>query len=308
MFEPDVREVVQAAFARLRTTLDGTSYLGSRVLPWLLQLAHAEQPEAYFEHPFAYPLLELPLWVRSGLGEEADRDFAVNVTLSNLCGYYLIRLLDDAMDSDGQADLPLLGAVTFFQVHLQRPYQRYFGPEHPFWDVFAEICTVTADVTVRDADVGAVTREDFLSVTSRKVCGSKIPVAAACYRSGREDLIPAWFRFIDCLGPPHQMLNDVMGWHKDLKHAHASYLFSEAARRAAPGESSAAWVIREGFDWGFALVEQWVAEASAAVPGDNPAACRFLQARTETLAQVRQSVVPGLEGLQRVLANATRSP
>jgi hypothetical protein len=305
MFEPAVREIVQAAFERLRAELAATTYLGNRVLPWMERLAHSEQPESYFEHPFAYPILELPLWALKGFGRDADREFAVDVTLSNLCGYYLIRLLDDAMDADGSADLRLLGAAVFFQVHLQRPYHRYFEAGHPFWDVFAELCTVTADVTLRDADLDSLTREEFVTVASRKVGGAKIPVAAVCFRHRREAM-PAWLDFVDRLGPPHQMLNDVMGWHKDLTHGHATYLLSEGRRRVGPDGAIAGWVIQSGFDWGLSQVAAWVGEARETVPAGNPQARRFLDTRLETVASVRESVAPGLEGLRAVLERGVR--
>jgi hypothetical protein len=265
------------------------------------RLAHSKQLESYFEHPFAYPILELPIWALRAFGQEGDREFAIDVTYSNLCGYYLIRLLDDAMDADGSPDLRLLGAAVFFQAQLQRPYRRYFEATHPFWDVFTELCTVTADVTLRDADLDSLTREEFVNVASRKVGGAKIPVAAVCFRHGRDE-IPAWFDFVDRLGPPHQMLNDVMGWHKDLTHGHATYLLSEGRRQVGPDGAVAGWIVERGFAWGLTQIAEWVAEAREATPSANPDARRFLDARLETLARVRESVAPGLEGLQRLLA------
>jgi hypothetical protein len=307
VIEPQSLPIVQAAFEQLRRELAAGPYLSGRVLPWLAELAHSDRLEAYFEHPFAYPLLSLPLWAGEGSDVEADRQFAADITFSNLCGYYLIRLLDDVMDADARSEPALLASAIFFQAQLQRPYRRYFGGDHPFWDVFNQICTVTADVTMRDADLPAVTREDFETTASQKVCGAKIPVAAMLYRQGREDTIPAWFAFIDRLGPPHQMLNDLMGWQKDLRHGHATYVLSEATRQAGEGEGAATWMVREGFGWGLSLIEQWVAEATRAVPAGSSGAKHFLATRQATLGGVRESLAPGLEGLKRLLKTAAET-
>ena len=70
------------------------------------------------------------------------------------------------------------------------------------------------------------------------------------------------FAFIDSLGPPHQMLNDLMGWQKDLQHGQATYVLSEAHRLSGEGEGPSGWMVREGFDWGLSLIEEWVDDAS----------------------------------------------
>ncbi len=301
MFDPETAAIVSAAFGKLRAELNGTSYLGPRLLAWLERLAESSDLGAYFEHPYAYPLLQLPLWAsRDGAGE-ADHEFLANVTLSNLCGYYFIRLLDDIMDADSTTDRQLLACATFLQIHIQRPYQRYFPAEHPFWDVFSAICTLTADVTVRDAEFASVSADDFRLVASQKVCGAKIPLAAVCYHVRRPDLIPAWFRFVDRLGEPHQMLNDLMGWYKDAQHANPTYLLSEAERRKSSTEPAAAWIVRSGFDWGLGRVESWLEDAAEAAPLDNPQALGFIQERLATLQHVRETIEPGLKALQLVL-------
>lgn len=305
MFDSATRDVVRAAFARFEADLGTTRFLTGRLLPWMQGLADSPRLEEYFEHPYAYPILELPLWVGRGLDVDPDREFLIDITLSNIAGYYFIRLLDNVMDGDAETDRRLLGAATFLQIYIQRPYQRHFAADHPFWRVFGDVCTLTADVTVQDAELETVTAQDFRLVASQKVCGSKIPVAAACFRWDRTDLIPAWFRFIDCLGEPHQMLNDLMGWHKDWQHQHRTYLLSEAERRKAPSEAATAWIIRDGIDWGLSRVEGWLDEAAGAAPLANADALAFVNNRLATLSDLRAKLEPGLQAVQRLLASTS---
>ena len=301
-FDSATAAVVSAAFDKLRAEIAVTTHLRSRLLAWLEQLAGSPRLETYFEHPYAYPLLELPLWVGESVGgPAADSEFLVDITFSNLCGYYFIRLLDDVMDADSATDPQLLAVATFLQVHIQRPYQRYFPGDHPFWDTFRAVCTLTADVTLRDADLKTVTAEDFRAIASQKVCGAKIPVAAACYRCGRPDLIPGWFRFVDSLGQPHQMLNDLMGWFKDVRHDRRTFLLSEAASGTEPGEPAEAWIVRTGVAWALSQVEGWLDDAAAAAPLSNRSALAFVEQRLATLEEVRGKVEPGLRALQTVL-------
>jgi hypothetical protein len=117
----------------------------------------------------------------------------------------------------------------------------------------------------------------------------------------RPDLIPAWFRFVDRLGEPHQMLNDLMGWYKDAQHANPTYLLSEAERRKSSTEPAAAWIVRSGFDWGLGRVESWLEDAADAAPLGNPQALGFIQERLATLQHVRETIEPGLKALQLVL-------
>lgn len=298
--------IVRAAPARLIGELEAaTPFMAARVAEWMRHLAGGHDPATYFMHPSAFPSLLLPWWLDASINGKPARDFHADLVDSTISGYYYIRLLDNVMDEHGRRETSLLPAAGFFHARFHGIYLRHFPAGHPFWALFARIWYRCAEATIRDAALRDVDAGTFRDVVTQKVSAAKIPLAAICFRYDRLDLLERWCRLCDALGGWHQMWNDVFGWSQDLDAGLRTYFVSEGARRRQRGESMAAWVAREGFEWGMATLETWMTEAQALTAGlDSPALASYLDARRAALAAKRAEVEPGLHALACLAASA----
>jgi hypothetical protein len=304
IYDPELERVICTAFTTLVENLDQASaFLACQVRDWLEAMCGEIPPQEVFKHPLSYPMLLFPWWVEESLRQAPDPGLQTDLVYSTVNGYYAIRMIDNLMDGHPTTELQILPALNFFYAEFQRPYQRYFPHEHPFWDRFAATWYASAEVTIRDARAETIDCDHFVRVTARKTCAVKIPIAAVCYRCGRPDLIPPWGQFVDLFGCWHQMDNDLFDWRKDLERQTRTYFLSEAERRKEAGESVMDWVIREGFGWGFETLATWMAQLQAMGAGlGSPDVLAYLKVR-EAMASERQStVVAGLQPLGQLLA------
>ncbi|MGQ0602164.1 MAG: hypothetical protein ACT4QE_10790 [Anaerolineales bacterium] len=305
--EAALSDLLTAAIERLQTEMKAaTPSLAEPVAAWMLTLAATPQPEDYFKNPIGFPLLLLPWWLESTIHPEPALAFQSTLVYSTVNGYYYIRLLDNVMDGHMTVELKLLPAAGFFHTQFQSAYQPFFDAAHPFWKHFTQTWFHSAEVTARDAGLSALSRAEFQRYASQKVCAVKIPLAAVCYRYRRLDLLEPWSRFVDAFGAWHQWWNDVFDWSKDLRHGTGTYVLSEAERRKRLDESVAAWVVREGFDWGIAALHEWMAEArTLAGPLNSPDLMMYLGRREAMLEQQRIEVAEGLRRLAKLSAVMT---
>ena len=305
--EAPLNHLLATALARLQAEMkQAAPFLAAQVSAWMRELACAPQPEDYFKNPIAFPLLLLPWWLEKTLHAEPALPFQSDLIYSTVNGYYYIRLLDNVMDGHATGELKLLPAAAFFHAQFQAAYQRYFDAAHPFWGHFTQVWFQAADVTAQDASLSQVSLEAFRRYASQKICAVKVPLAAVCYRYDRLDLLEPWSRFVEAFGAWHQMWNDLYDWSKDLRHGTRTYFLSEAERRKRPDESVAAWVVREGFDWGSAVLSDWMAEARArAAPLNSTALVEYLDQRGAMLRGQQTEVAEGLRRLAGLAAAMT---
>ena len=109
--------------------------------------------------------------------------------------------------------------------------------------------------------------------------------------------------FADLLGRWHQFFNDLFSWAKDHAAQTSTWFLSEAGRRAAAGETVSAWVMREGFAWGVALLAHWLDELKdqAARLGSQPLAA-YLATRAALLAEQSAKVEAGFQAMRALMA------
>jgi hypothetical protein len=297
--EAPLNDLLSAAFVRLHDEMNSAMpFLVESVTEWMRALAQSSQPEDYFRNPIGFPVLLLPWWLEHTIHDEPALAFQSRLVYSTVNGYYFIRLLDNVMDGHTTVELRLLPAAAFFHTQFQASYQPLFDATHPFWNYFAQVWFHSADVTARDAGLSEIGLETFRQYASQKVCAAKIPLAAVCYRHHREDLLEPWSRMVEALSAWHQMWNDVFDWSKDLRLGTRTYFLSEAEQRRHPGETTAAWVVREGFDWGLARLRGWMAEVIAlAGPLNSPALLAYLDQREAMLQKQQAELAEGLREL-----------
>ncbi len=301
--DPALDELVAAALTRLEAEWAATPALAPRLRAWTRALAGGAAPAAYFQNPISFPLLRLPRWLAETLRAPLPADFQAELVFSSINGYYFIRLLDNVMDQPAAAERGLLPAAAVFHAHFQLSYQRFFPAGHPFWTDFTRHWARAAEVTVEDGALTEVDEAAFQRWAGRKVGAALIPLAAVAHAAHGQAALPAWTRFVDAFGAWHQLFNDVFDWSRDLRLGAPTYFLWEAGRRKRAAEPAAAWVAREGFQWGLARLQTRLAEARAlAVPLHSPPLLAYLDERAIRLEQQAAEVTPGLTALARLAA------
>lgn len=300
MYDEPLSDLLAASLTRLQTEMQRVApFMAQQVSGWIGQLSGTHRPEDYFKHPASFPLLLFPWWLEKTLRPQPDLAFHADLVYSTMNGYYYFRLLDNLMDGHGSQEIKILPAASFFHLQSQSVYQRYFEPDHPFWDFFARVLFGSAESTMQDAGLDELTLTQFQAVTSHKVCGGKLPVGAICYRYDCPHLIEPWSRFFDAFGAWHQMRNDVLDWNKDLTHHTCTYFLSEANRRRRADEPVAAWVAREGFQWGSDILGAWLADLKTlAASLHSPDLEAYLAEREAMMMKQTGDVLAGLRSLE----------
>lgn len=306
-YPPELRLLVRQAVHRSQRRLRGKApTLAGHALVWMRRLAGGAEPDAYFVHPEAFPMLLLPWWLESTIRAVPAAGFQRDVVYSSVSGYYFVRMIDDLMDGERPPGPEVLPALTFLHGEFRQTYYRYFPYGHPFWEACDDAALASAETASRDAGSGTVDRARFLEISSRKIAGAGVPIAAVCHRYERTDLLTPWYELVDRIGRWHQMLNDIRGWSRDLDGGRPTYFLSHGSEEVGPDGSIAEWVIGDGLAWGAAQLEAWLDELLelAAVLG-SPPLMAYLEERGRSLAAEWRALEPGLASLRR-LASAMR--
>lgn len=306
-YPPGLRELTQVAVSRLGARLRRNApVLGEHADGWMRSLAGDAPAERYFLHPRAFPAVLLPWLLEGAIHRTPSRSFQRDVVYSTVTGYYFVRMVDDLMD--GEVVPPqIVPLLIVLHSEFEQTYHRYFPAGHPFWDALARSSYQAAEMASRDVGQSRITREHFLSTSARKVAGAKIPLAAVCHRYERAELVVPWSDFVDLLGRWHQMLNDMLGWSRDLHRGTPTYFLSEAAARAGSDASIAEWVISDGYEWGMSELAPWMTDlVSTAGALGSPALMTYLEGRERALRATWEDLRVGMGSLQR-LARSLRS-
>lgn len=295
----DSGQRIATAFARLDERLVHTPYLRDRIASWLRHLSPTNDPADYFLQMRTLPILTFPEWVEEGLGVRIDPAFQKDVAYSTITGYCHIRLLDDVVDGDSAGDANLLPASYFFHSEFQHAYARWFAPEHPFWSHFTTLWFGAAEAAVLDTELPTITSPVFHDISARKVSPAKIPIVATCLHYERADVLPSWLDVCDRLGSIAQMTDDLFDWHDDIGHPErTTYFLSEAERRRDPGQPVAAWVLRQGFEWGVWTIQSWYRELRHVADGTGSQGLdAHLDSQQAALAERAAELLPGYRAL-----------
>jgi hypothetical protein len=282
--------LVQGALSRIYSELRAEApYLYVPVTRWLESLPDGGRAEEYFTG--ARDVIFRMPWLLESSFRAPDLSWHRDLTYSSVNAYYYVRLIDNAADERGSAELALLPAAGFFHLRFVSAYMPHFHAAHPFWKCLGREASLMAEAAVRDSAATTVSLDHFLAVTARKTAGVRIPMAAVCHRYGRLDLLEPWREFYDVLARVNQLMNDLLDWQDDLDAGVETLILSEARRRRSSGESVTGWLIREGFVWARALAAGWLEELRRMCP-----ACKS-EALTEYLAERQRQVLDLLDTL-----------
>jgi hypothetical protein len=272
--------------------------LADRVMAWVHRI-FGDDPALAWVRPRAFPVLHLPRWLAAALARPDDARFFSDLDYSSINGYYLIRLVDNAMDGDGANETKLLPAVAFFHTRFQRTYLDHFPAGHAFWEAFDATWIEYADRTVRDGLLQQVDETEFREIAGKKFCAAKIPLTAVALRAERVDALPSWHALVDALGRWHQLANDFFDWHHDREYVIPTLVQTVAERLGRPDETRAAWFAREGFDWGVAALDKLRDEVRTAASAiASPDLHDYLARRDVAFQQELDTAAQAVRGLR----------
>lgn len=288
-----------ALCARLQELAPGLSTL---LLPWIhTRPARGLAAVDYYAHPLAFPVVQLPWWLEQALAGRVDHDAQRELLVSSMSGYYLIRLIDDVMDQSPQANPRLLPAVGVLHTLFQSAYLGFFEGGHPFWPRFHQAWARCQEAAVLDATALEIDEATFERLSARKVSAGIIPMEAVAWRCGWTTLPPAWAALFPKLCAFHQRYNDLFDWQRDLASGAVTGFLTLAARRRQAGESTLAWVAREGFALESQRLEQGLDELDVlAVDTDSADLIAWLQRRRTLLARAVADARTGLDAAARL--------
>lgn len=303
LYEPDLLGALERAAERLGHGLDESSPpLAAAMAAWLNKLTGSRPVVAYFTHLRSFPIMLFPWWVEARMSGSHDLEFQEDLALSSFCGYLYIRLIDDVMDEPGSADRRLLPLANYFQAGFQSAYFKYFPADDGFWRLFHRTWTQSAEAAFLDAGGEPIDERRFLDVSARKTCAGKIPLAAVCRRFGLKDAPEPWLKAFDRTAAFHQMFNDLFDFQRDLETGAATYFLSEGMRRKGEGETTAGWVIREGFDWGLDRLNAWLEElARCAEACGSQGLKSYVALRADDLRRTSGDLAAGIQNMKRLL-------
>lgn len=189
----------------------------------------------YFSNPLAPPLLYMPLWLVDGLSPAArtsDIEHVIDILEGTIQGYFYIRIQDDIIDIPGKTDphMLLFGNACFSG--MISAFTRALGPiAGAFWPKLDQIFIEFSQHTL--AEQHAV-RHDNPYTTAQfdahadKVAFARTPLLAMAMLSSREDLHAGIGALVHHLGISYGLVNDVIGWPRDVRAEHRTYLLAKA--------------------------------------------------------------------------------
>jgi len=196
----------------------------------------------YFSNPLAPPLLYMPIWlfdsfVQQGVLAPEQRPALIKILAATMQGYVYVRTQDDVLDEPEHADCSLLLLGNASCSGMTRVYAEVLGARAlPFWAEYDRAMVDFSNLTL--AERRAVLRDDPYEIEqfeehADKVAFARIPMLAVATMASRLDLAPMITTLVHQLGIAYGLVNDVVGWPRDLRAGQRTYLLARAGLRRA---------------------------------------------------------------------------
>lgn len=237
----DAWALVEGRLAALPPPLDalGRHFLGS-------VSAGGTGYRAYFSGALASPLVLLPLWLRERFHQESphtapSHEVAVRLAAAAMWGYFYIRIQDNALDeaSSHRAHL-LLGNVCGME--MVQLFSEAAGSSSLFREQSAQAWLDFTRWTLAEhaqlLSDEPYTEELFIQHCN-KVAFARVPALAVCVLAGHPELQRPVEQLLLQLGVAYGLVNDALGWPRDLENHHRTYLLARAGYlHSEPGEAA----------------------------------------------------------------------
>lgn len=194
----------------------------------------------YFSNPLAPPLLYLPIWLfdsfaRQRLVSPDSRPALIQILAATMQGYIYVRTQDDVLDEPQRADGDLLLFGNASCSGMTRAYAEVLGAGAlPFWAEYDRAMVDFSNLTL--AERQTVLRDDPYEIEAfeqhaDKVAFARIPMLAVATMVSRLDLAPMITTLVHQLGIAYGLVNDVVGWPRDVRAGQRTYLLARAGVR-----------------------------------------------------------------------------
>lgn len=194
----------------------------------------------YFSNPLAPPLLYMPIWLFDSLVQQGFlgaelRPALIQILAATMQGYVYVRTQDDVLDEPERADCALLLLGNANCSGMTRTYAEVLGPRaSPFWTEYDRAIVDFSNLTLAERE--AVLRDDPYEIEqferhADKVAFARIPLLAVATIASRLDLVPMINTLVHQLGIAYGLVNDVVGWPRDVKAGQRTYLLARAGLR-----------------------------------------------------------------------------
>lgn len=191
----------------------------------------------YFSNPLAPPLLYLPIWLFDSLVDKRVltanmRSKLIQILVGTIQGYLYIRTQDDVLDEPVRADHELLLFGNACCSGMISSYARALGDRADgFWPAYDQAITDFSRWTL--AERHAVLRDDPYDTErfeehADKVAFARVPMLAVAALAAKLDMQTAIEKLIHQLGIAYGLINDVVGWLRDLRAGQRTYLLATA--------------------------------------------------------------------------------
>jgi hypothetical protein len=176
-----------------------------------------------------------------------------------------------------------------------------FPDRHPFWAVFADLWSRSAEASSADLSPDTIDETRFIEVSAAKVIGALIPVSAVFFARGAMAVPAQWIALVELLARYHQLSNDLVGWQGDLEAGRNTWVLSRA--RDSGASTVLDWWIDEGLEWAQTQRRAWLGELAAhAATSGSPGILAWVRERAEEDRATDQVVRPGLRALRSLRA------
>lgn len=193
---------------------------------------------SYFSSPFAPPLLYMPLWLADGLSKDRavaarlDPSVLARVLAATMHGYIGIRLQDDVLDEPTRSNpnLLLLGNTCFSYMVVELAAVLATRGEHawPAFDQaivdFSHLTLAEQHAVLYDEQYGA----ERFEAHADKVAFARIPLLIVAAIADRMDCAHGIQHLVHQLGIAYGIANDVLGWSRDVRCGHRTWLLARA--------------------------------------------------------------------------------
>lgn len=191
----------------------------------------------YFSNPLAPPLLYMPIWLFDTLVDQQyltseSRQALITLLAGTMQGYLYIRTQDDVLDEPARANLDLLLLGNVCCSGMIHAYAEVLGHcSEAFWAAYDRAMIDFSNLTL--AERRAVLCDDpydaeQFQAHANKVAFARVPMLAVAAMASRLDLEPGIATLVHQLGIAYGLINDVMGWPRDLRSGQRTYLLARA--------------------------------------------------------------------------------
>jgi hypothetical protein len=235
--QPEIDQAWERCEQRFHSLPDPLRDLATQFLHAITDVSGTHR--SYFSSPVAPPLLYMPLWLVDGLNRDRSPDkqltslSVIPILTATMQGYIGIRMQDDVLDEPHRSNpnLLLLGN-TCFSYMVAELAAAVAGHDAAFWPAFDRAILDFSHQT--NAEQSAVLQDnlyDFkqFEAHANKVAFACIPLFAVAALADRFDLEADLKTLVHQLGIAYGIANDVLGWPRDVRSGHRTWLLASAS-------------------------------------------------------------------------------